>query len=98
LGWWRAAECGRAIRIALLGLAPDYQNLGLAAVLYEEIFRRGTALGYRGAEFSWILEDNQMANRAGQAMGGRRYKTYRIYEMSLERGEGGPVRANPQFS
>jgi GNAT superfamily N-acetyltransferase len=79
LGWWRVPT----LRIALLGLTPDHQSLGLAAVLYEEIFRRGTALGYRGGEFSWILEDNQMANRACVAMGGRRYKTYRIYEMSV---------------
>jgi hypothetical protein len=56
----------------------------LAAVLYQEIFRRAPKLGYSGAEFSWILEDNVMANRACAAMGGRRYKTYRIYEMKLQ--------------
>ncbi len=78
-GWWKASD----LRIALLGLAPDYQSLGLAAVLYEEIFRRAKALGIRGAEFSWILEDNVMANRACTAMGGRRYKTYRLYEMAV---------------
>jgi GNAT superfamily N-acetyltransferase len=82
LGWWRVP----AVRITLLGLAPDYQNLGLAAILYQEFFRRATALGYTGAEFSWILEDNHMANRACAAMGGRRYKTYRIYEMPVRNG------------
>src|SRR5262249_48570205 len=33
LGWWRVP----AIRIALLGLAPDFQSLGLAALLYQEL-------------------------------------------------------------
>jgi GNAT superfamily N-acetyltransferase len=80
-GWWKVP----AIRIMLLGLSPEHQSLGLAAVLYEEIFRRGPALGYSGAEFSWILEDNHMANRACVAMGGQRYKTYRIYEMKVHR-------------
>ena len=80
LGLWKVP----AIRIALLGLAPEFQNLGLAALLYTEILKRASRLGYTGAEFSWILEDNVMANRACQAMSGQRYKTYRIYEMAVK--------------
>jgi hypothetical protein len=29
---------------------------------------------------SWVLEDNRLMNRSIKAVGGRRYKTYRIYE------------------
>ena len=29
---------------------------------------------------SWVLEDNVLMNRSIEALGGKRYKTYRIYE------------------
>jgi len=32
---------------------------------------------------SWILENNDMMNRAARMLGGRIYKTYRMYEMQL---------------
>jgi GNAT superfamily N-acetyltransferase len=79
LGLWKP----RVTRMAMMGMVPEYQNLGIAALLYEELYRRAQALGYQAAEFSWILEDNTLANRSAEAMGGRRYKSYRIYEMSV---------------
>lgn len=79
LGAWRPA----VMRMALLGLVPECQNLGVAAVLYQELYRNGKRLGYQGAEFSWVLEDNHLANRAAVAMGAKRYRTYRLYETAL---------------
>jgi hypothetical protein len=38
---------------------------------------------YTGAELGWTLEDNELINRTILAVGGRRYKTYRIYERSI---------------
>lgn len=73
----------RVARLAMLGMVPAFQNLGFAALLYEELYRRAQALGYRACEFSWVLEDNVLANRSAEAMGARRYKTYRIYETSV---------------
>jgi hypothetical protein len=32
---------------------------------------------------SWTLEDNDLINRTIEAVGGRRYKTYRIYERAI---------------
>ena len=40
-------------------------------------------LHYTGAELSWTLEDNALINRTIEAVGGQRYKTYRIYEKPL---------------
>lgn len=79
LGTWKVPTA----RLALMGMVPEYQNLGVAALLYEELFRRGQALGYQSLEFSWILEDNILTNRTAVAMGARRYKSYRLYEMAL---------------
>jgi GNAT superfamily N-acetyltransferase len=69
-----------SIRIIALGVVEEYRTAGVAAGFYSELFRRGTRLGYRSAELSWVLEDNTLMNRSIEALGGRRYKTYRIYE------------------
>ncbi len=45
--------------------------------------RKGTKKGYHRAECSWILEENVLMQHGIEAMGGKRYKTYRIYEMDL---------------
>jgi hypothetical protein len=43
----------------------------------------GIAAGVREAEASWILEDNVMMCRVLEAIGGKVYKTYRIYERGV---------------
>jgi GNAT superfamily N-acetyltransferase len=74
-----------AIRIITMGVIKECQHLGIAALFYEEISRRGRARGYKSAEMSWVLENNELMNRAAELLGGRRLKTYRIYELSLNR-------------
>lgn len=70
-------------RVLVLGVLPEHQRSGAAGVLFYEYAIRTAKLGYRGGEASWILEDNLMMNRAAEMMGGRRYKTYRIYEREI---------------
>ncbi len=70
-------------RVLVLGVLPEYKRTGAAGVLFYEYAIRAARLGYRGGEASWILEDNLMMNRAAEMMGGRRYKTYRIYEQAI---------------
>lgn len=71
-------------RLILLGVKEEFRashKYGtLAAVLYVEVARRGAARGYKGGELGWTLEDNTMINRGIERMGGRKYKTYRVYE------------------
>jgi GNAT superfamily N-acetyltransferase len=71
------------IRIITMGIIREYQSMGLGAVFLDEIFRRGPAAGFPNGEMSWVLENNVMMNRAASLIGGRRTKTYRIYEMPL---------------
>ena len=40
-------------------------------------------LGYTGAELSWTTEDNYLVNRTIEAVGARRYKTYRVYQKPI---------------
>ena len=70
-------------RVLLLGVVPDMRRMGLYPLLIAELHRRGLARGYRRAELSWTLEDNDAVNAGIAAVGGRHHKTYRLYEKSL---------------
>lgn len=70
----------RSLRVLVLGVVEEYRTAGVAAGFYAELFRQAVRLGYNGCEASWILEDNTLMNRSAKALGGKRYKTYRIYE------------------
>ncbi|MEW6207140.1 MAG: N-acetyltransferase [Acidobacteriota bacterium] len=72
-----------SFRIIIMGVIKEHQSLGVASLFYERIYRDVTKCGYEDAEMSWVLENNVTMNRAARLIGGRRYKTYRIYEMEL---------------
>jgi GNAT superfamily N-acetyltransferase len=71
------------IRIMLLGVIDGYRKMGIEAVLYGSIIREYRRKGLAYAEASWTLENNDMVNRAIEAIGGDPYKTYRIYEKAI---------------
>lgn len=68
------------LRLLILGVLPEYRNSGLYPLLIAEAQRRANLRGYKTAELSWTLEDNEAVNAGIAAAGGRHYKTYRIYE------------------
>ena len=68
------------VRVLALGVVEDYRASGLAAGFYATLVQNARKLGYGDCEMSWILEDNVLMNRSLEAMGAKRYKTYRIYE------------------
>jgi GNAT superfamily N-acetyltransferase len=70
-------------RILVMGVVHEYQRRGIDAVFYIRTWDEGKKRGYTWGEMSWILEDNEMMKRAMEMMGGRIYKTYRIYEMKI---------------
>jgi len=70
----------RHVRVLVMGVREEYRTAGVAAGFYAELFRRADRRGYEGAEMSWVLEDNVLMCRSIEALGGQRYKTYRIYE------------------
>jgi hypothetical protein len=73
------------MRIVILGVLPEYRNSGIGGLLFYETGRRGVAQGYWHGEASWVLEDNLMMNRGAKLMNAEKSKTYRIYEMPLQR-------------
>ncbi len=73
----------KKIRVMLLGVKHGFQKKGIEGVLYIETFKRGIQNNYRLAECSWVLESNPLMQHGLEAMGGKRQKTYRIYEAPL---------------
>ncbi|MYC87562.1 MAG: N-acetyltransferase [Gemmatimonadales bacterium] len=71
------------MRVIILGLAEEWRGKAVDVLLYLWLFRKGIAAGMTSAEQSWILEDNQKMNQAIERLGGRMYRTYRLYEAAL---------------
>ncbi len=70
-------------RILTLGIIPEYQKKGIDALLYWELVKNAAEIGIRFGEASWILEDNEMMNKALLNIGGDLYKKYRIYKLDF---------------
>jgi GNAT superfamily N-acetyltransferase len=70
----------RRLRVLALGVMERFRTAGVTAGFYAALIRNARRMGYQEAEMSWILEDNALMNRSLEAMGARKYKTYRIYE------------------
>ncbi|MBF0359694.1 MAG: N-acetyltransferase [Oligoflexia bacterium] len=75
------------VRVPIMGVKSEYRKLGLAPMMYLELYRSFQRLGgkYKEVEMSWILETNKDMNKAIHIMGAPTpYKTYRIYQKSLD--------------
>jgi hypothetical protein len=79
--WHRRAI--NALRLMIMGVVPEYRTLGIDALFYVETARAAFRKGYQRCEMSWILESNDMMNHIIERLGGKIYKTYRIYEKPL---------------
>jgi hypothetical protein len=70
------------IRVGFLGVKPEYERTGAAAMLYVEHYDQAIGARQHWAEAGWILEDNQI-NKAMSALGARVVKRCRVYERPL---------------
>jgi GNAT superfamily N-acetyltransferase len=85
-GWWhflRKARIMDEVRVGFLGVMPEHQHTGVAALLYMEHFDMAAKTRQTGGEMGWILESNEAMNRGMEAMGGRVVKRYRVFERKL---------------
>lgn len=71
------------VRLMFFGIVPGHRLTGIDALLFDETYKYALPKGYRNVEASLLLEDNHMVLRACELAGGRRYKTWRIYERAL---------------
>jgi hypothetical protein len=91
-GWakllWRLKVSGVATgRVPLFGVRRGLAGSGLSRALPFHLMavlrREALAMGFRAMEFSWVLEENMPMRRIAEAVGGRPYKTYRVYQKAL---------------
>lgn len=76
----------KQLRLLTMGIVEEHRKIGIDACLYYESLKNGLKMKFKRAEFSWILEDNKITQKAVRLMGGRHYKTYRIYIKYLSAG------------
>ncbi len=73
----------KTARMAVLGVVDKFRRRGVAEMFILRALSVGLARGFKGAELSWTLEDNDLINRTIEKVGGRRYKTFRLYHAPL---------------
>lgn len=74
-------------RLVLLGIRRKLRHVrkyaGLSTYMYVKINEAGCKIHIRRAELSWTLEDNAPINVGIKLMGGKVYKTYRIFQREI---------------
>jgi hypothetical protein len=73
----------KGLRLMILGVKANFRKRGIESLLYYESAKSAKKAGFKTCEFSWILDDNIMTQRAAEMMGGKLYKKYRVYEMLI---------------
>jgi ribosomal protein S18 acetylase RimI-like enzyme len=83
-GWYRLLTGMRhptKVRVWALGVKPEYQSRALGPLLYSRLLDNCMAIpSLTSGEASWILATNDLMNGPIEAMGGQRYKTWRMYQ------------------
>lgn len=73
----------KSIRILALGTLKEYRRLGIDVCFYVRTINVGLRKGIKRGEASWILENNDMMNRAIEHIHGKVYRKYRLYEKTI---------------
>lgn len=71
------------LRVIIMGVKPEFQKKGIDSIFYLDTIKKGNSKGYRGAEISWVLEDNIVMRQTAENLGAWIYKTYRIYGKNI---------------
>ena len=80
---WKVRPEIDTLRVVLLGVVEKYRQQGIEALLYMEIARQALPKGIHIGECGWVLETNDMMLRGIEGVGGKIFKTYRVYEMAV---------------
>lgn len=78
----RASLIGRrrnGLRLITMGVKERYRLRGIEGVMFYEGLHAALERGYKWCEYSWILEDNELAKRTVRLMDAELSKVYRIY-------------------
>ena len=85
-GWVKLIRSSKYITMAstkILGVLEQYRNKGIDALFYVKIAEELINRGHEWIDYSLVAEENEMANRLVQRLGGKIYKICRTYKMKL---------------
>lgn len=85
---WRLKVRGpRSARVIILGIRRKLRYVrkygALSTFMYVELHRAAEKLHIFDGELSWTLEENAAVNLGIQFMGGKHYKTYRLFDKQI---------------
>ena len=70
-----------------MGVMPEYKNKPMGSILalltVGAVREASLKLRMPVCEMSWVLENNTQTRHSIEQIGGRTYKTYRMYEKSI---------------
>ena len=85
--WRLKVEGPKSGRLIILGIRKKFRNVkkyaALSVYLYAKMNDVGRQTGCTWGELGWTLEDNHPVNVGIKMMGGKLYKTYRLYEREI---------------
>lgn len=73
----------KTVRVLALGVLEEYRKSGIEAIFFARNIRESKKRNLLGGEASWVLESNDAMRAAAEHLNGEKYKTYRLYKMSL---------------
>ncbi len=73
----------KTVRVLALGVMEEYRKMGIEAIFFAKNIKVARERGLIGGEASWILENNEPMRAAAEHLNGEKYKTYRLYKISV---------------
>jgi len=70
-------------RFIIMGIKKKYRGRGIGTCMNYHTLVEMKKRGYVTAEYGWIVEDNIASCKAGEKIGGKLYKKYRVYEKKI---------------
>jgi GNAT superfamily N-acetyltransferase len=74
----------KCLAIKSVAVVPEYWDLGVGVLLFDEMARRASAKGYQWADLSLTGEENPDTFPLAHRMGAKIYKRYRFYRKELK--------------
>jgi GNAT superfamily N-acetyltransferase len=74
----------KRVRVVAINVLPEFQRVGVGLVLMRALVPAVRRLQIEEAEFSWVLESNDMARLGLEKGGAKVYKRWRMYDYHPE--------------
>jgi hypothetical protein len=71
-------------RVLLMGMKPEFRNLGAEAAIYMDFMKKAFTTQYPVLDAGWILETNTPVHNLAVMFKGVPYKRYRFFQAPLK--------------